>query len=142
MGISTGRFSKIINYITHPFDTNRYLYIIGDPPHILKNLKSALVSNETIIISNDVVMKYNLPSDKIELQHFCELIDIQNNSELLLTSKLKIDDIRCNNFNKMKVNKAKHVFSNDVSSSFQLLANENNKPEFITTAWFVTIVCK
>lgn len=70
------------------------------------------------------------------------MINIQNNSELFLTPKLKADDIRCNNFNKMKVNKAKHVFSNDVSSSFLLLADENNKPEYITAAWFVNIVCK
>lgn len=134
LGISTGRFSRISNYITHPFDTNRYLYIIGDPPHILKNLKQSLISNETIIISNDIVTKYNLPSDTVKLKHFYELINIQNNSELLLTPKFKIDDIKCNNFNKMKVNKAKHVFSNDVSSSFKLLADEHNKPEFIATA--------
>lgn len=142
LGISTGRFSRISNYITHPFDTNRYLYIIGDPPHILKNLKQSLVSNETIILSNETITKYNLPSDTVKLKHFYELINIQNNSELLLTPKFKIDDIKCNNFNKMKVNKAKHVFSNDVSSSFKLLAYEHNKPEFITTAWFVQIVCK
>jgi hypothetical protein len=30
LGISTGRFSKISNYIIHPCDSNRYLYIIGD----------------------------------------------------------------------------------------------------------------
>lgn len=142
IGISTGRFSKIINSITHPFDSNRSLYIIGDPPHILKNLKQALVSNGTIILSNHIVIKYNLPCDKIQLKHFYELINIQNDSELVLTPKLKVDDIRCNNFNKMKVNKAKHVFSNDVSSSFLLLADENNRPEYITTAWFVKIVSK
>lgn len=142
LGINTGRFSKIIISITHPFDANRLLYIIGDPPHILKNLKQALVSNGTIIVSNDVVIKYNLPCNQIKLKHFDELINIQNNSELFLTPRLKPDDIRCNNFNKMKVNKAKHVFSNDVSSSFLLLADENNKPEYITTAWFVKIISK
>jgi len=40
----------------------------------------------------------------------------------------------------MKVNKAKNIFSNDVSSSFELLADELNKPEFITTAWFVKMI--
>lgn len=29
LGISTGRFSKIINSIRHPFDTNRFLYIMA-----------------------------------------------------------------------------------------------------------------
>lgn len=129
---------KIVSSIPHlfnnPFDPTRYLYIIADPPHILKNLKEALCNNELIIISNDLVLKYNLPSNKIELKHFNELINIQENSELLLTPRLKLDDITSNNFSKMKVNKAKHVFSHDVSSSFELLAVENNKPEFISTA--------
>lgn len=48
-------------------------------------------------------------------------------SNLLLTPKLKADDIKCNTFNKMKVNKAKHVFSHDVSCSFNLLSDENNR---------------
>lgn len=146
LGISTNRFSKIKNYIIHPFDSTRYLYIIPDPPHILKNLKQSLLSNGILIISDDIVLKYNLPSDKIELKielnNFNELINIQENSELLLTPKFKIDDIKCNNFSKMKVNKAKNMFSHDVSSSFELLADNNNKPEFISTAWFVKIVCK
>lgn len=94
-----------------------------------------------IFISHDVVLKYNLPSNKIELRHFHELINIQENLKLL-TLKLNINDITCNNFSKIKVNKAKYVFSHDVSSSFELLALENNKPEFISTAWFVKIVCK
>lgn len=142
LGISTNRFSKVRNYIIHPFDSTRYLYIIPDPPHILKNLKQSLLSNGILTISDDIVLKYNLPSDKIELKHFNELINIQENSELLLTPKFKIDDIKCNNFSKMKVNKAKNMFSHDVSSSFELLADNNNKPEFISTAWFVKIVCK
>lgn len=142
LGISTGRCNEIINKITLPLYTNRNLFIIGDAVYIFKNLKQALVNNETVIISDDIVLKYNIPSNKIELKHFFELIDIQNDCELLLTPKLTKDDIVCNNFNKMKVSKAKHIFSNDVSSSLQLLADKNNKPEYITTAWFVKIVCK
>jgi len=60
LGISTGRFSKITNCITHPFDPNRYLYIIADPPHIFKNLKQALITNHDITIPNNIVFKYNL----------------------------------------------------------------------------------
>jgi len=132
LNISTGKYSKIKNKIIHLFDSTRYLYIIADPPHVLKNLKQALINNESITISDDIIRKYNLPSNKIELKHFNELIDVQEDSELLLTPKLTINDIKCNNFNKMKVNKAKQVFSHDVSCSFELLASEINKPEFIT----------
>lgn len=134
LDISTGRFSQIKNFITHPFHSTRKLYVIADPPHILKNLKQALLNNGTLTISDDTVRKYKLPSNKIELRHFNELLNIQENSELLLTPALKADDIKCNTFSKMKVNKAKHVFSHDVSSAFKLLADENDKPEYIYIA--------
>jgi len=142
LGISGNRFSKIKNYIIHPFDSTRNLYIIADPPHILKNLKQALLNNGILTISDDIVRKYNLPSNKIELEHFKELINIQENSELLLTPKFNMDDLKCNNYMKMKVNKAKKMFDYDVGCTFEVLADENNKPEFITTAWFVKLVCK
>jgi len=59
-----------------------------------------------------------------------------------LTPTLKINDLICNNFDKMKVNKAKNIFFSDVNSSSALLTGELNKPEFITTAWFVKIISK
>lgn len=142
LGISTGMSGEIVNRIVHPFDVNRYLYIIADPPHVFKNLKQALINNEIITISEDIVIKYNLPTNKVKLKHFNELISIQDNCELLLTPKLSTSDICTNNFNKMKVNKARNVFSNDVSSSFELLADENKSPEYVTTAWFVKIVSR
>lgn len=70
LGISTGRHSEIVNHVTHPFDASRNLYIIGDPPHVFKNLKQSLINNEIIIIPNDIVRKYNLPTNEIKLQHF------------------------------------------------------------------------
>lgn len=45
LGISNGRYSTIVNYIVHPFDKSRYLFIIADPPHVYKNLKQALINN-------------------------------------------------------------------------------------------------
>lgn len=143
LGISTGRFNKITNSIIHPFDPNRHLYIIADPPHIFKNVKQALITNHVITVPDNLVLKYNLPSNKIDIRHFKKLINTQVESEILLTPKLKISDIDCtNNFNKMRVSKAIHVFANDVSSSLELLADFQNKPEYITTAWFVKIVRK
>ena len=84
-----------------------------------------------------MMIKYKLPSNKILSKHFFQLIDIQHNCELLLTPRLKINDLIYNNFNKMKVNKAENVFSNDVSSSFKLLADEFNK-----TVYYYCMVCK
>lgn len=142
LGISTGRYTKMKNYIVHPSDPTRNLFIIADPPHILKNLKQALINNEFMTVSDDIMVKYNLPSNKIELEYFKDLIQVQENSELLLTPKLNMNDFKPNNFAKMKVNKAKNLFSQDVSSSFKLVAAERNQPEFLSTAWFVQIVSK
>ena len=119
------------------------MYITADPPHLLKNIKQALISNHIITIPDNIVCKYNLLSNKIELRHFNELMSIQENCELLLTPKLQRDDINSTNtFNKMKVGKATNFFSNDVSSSLQLLATCKNIPEYRSAAWFVTIVRK
>ncbi|KYN01653.1 hypothetical protein ALC62_07550 [Cyphomyrmex costatus] len=42
----------------------------------------------------------------------------------------------------MRVNKAKNVFSNHVSSALEFLTNENHKLEYITTSWFVKQISK
>lgn len=42
----------------------------------------------------------------------------------------------------MRVNKVRNVFSTHVCSSLQFLTNENHKPEFHTTAWFVEQISK
>lgn len=139
--INSGRFTAIQNRIVHPCDSTRRLYVIGDVPHILKNLKQALINNGNITICDSIVAKYELPSSTIEIEHIKELIEIQDDYELLLTPKLRINDLRGNNFDKMKMNKAKNIFSQDVSS-LKLIALEKNKLNFLTTAWFVELIFK
>jgi len=76
LGISSGRYNEVINKIIHPFDSSRFLYVIADPPHILKNLKQALFNNKVITICNNTMIKYKLFSNKILSKHFFQLIDI------------------------------------------------------------------
>lgn len=83
----------------------------------------------------EFVIKYKLSCNRVEIAHFNELIESQKDLEFSLTSKLHYDDVKCTNtYNKMRVNKARNVFSIHVSSSLQFLAAENHKPEFRTTA--------
>jgi len=142
-GINVGRYSDVRNYISHPYALHRFLYFIADIPHLLKNLKEALVSNRFFILPDEFIKKYNLPSNRVEITHFNELIESQKDLEFLLTPKLQYNDVNCTNtYNKMRVNKARNFFSTHVSSSLQFLANENYKPEFRTTAWFVEQISK
>jgi len=93
-------------------------------------------------LPEDFVIKYNLLSNKVEIAHF-ELIKSQEDLEFLLTPRLHINDIQSTNtFSKMKVSKTKNVFSTDVSSTFEFLSDENCKPEFLTTAFFVKSISK
>lgn len=117
-GINVGRYSNLRNYIPHPSNSNRFLYFIADIPHLLKNLKESLINNKFFILPQEFVHKYNLPSNRVEIAHFIDLLESQKNSEFLLTPRLCIDDIKSTNtYSKMRVNKAKNVFSTDVSSS-------------------------
>lgn len=102
-----------------------------------------MINKKFFIWPQEFVLKYNLPSNKVEIAHFIDLIQSQKDLEFLLTSKLCIDDIKSTNtFSKLRVNKAKNVFSTDVSSLLEFLADENQKPEFLTTAWFVKTIFK
>jgi len=50
LGISNERYNEVINKIIHPFNSSRFLYVIADLPHILKNLKQALFNNKVITV--------------------------------------------------------------------------------------------
>lgn len=142
-GINVGRYSELKNYIPHPSNSNRFIYFILDVPHLLKNLKESLINNKFFILPQEFVLKYNLPSNQVEIAHFIDLIQSQKDLEFLLTPKLCINDIKSTNtFSKMRVNKAKNVFSTDISSSLEFLADENHKPEFLATAWFIKTISK
>ncbi|XP_025161594.1 uncharacterized protein LOC105180859 isoform X2 [Harpegnathos saltator] len=137
-GINVGRYSSVKNYIPHPSNPDRVLYFIADVPHLLKNLKESLFSNQFFLLPEQIVTKYNLPSNRVESAHFNDLIESQKDLEFYLTPKLRHDDIHCTNtYNKMRVNKVRSVLSTYVSSSLEFLAKENQKPELYTTAWFV-----
>jgi len=111
-GINAGRNYELVNYIPHPCDSNRLLYFIADV-HLLKNLKESLINNKIFFLPEDFVIKYNLPSNKVEIAHFLELIKSQEDLEFLLTPRLHINDIQSTNtFSKMKVSKAKKCVFN------------------------------
>ncbi|XP_072751046.1 uncharacterized protein [Anoplolepis gracilipes] len=92
-GINVGRHSDVRNCMSHPYALDRFLYFIADIPHLLKNLKEALVSNGFFILPDEFVQKYNLPSNRVEITHFNELIEFQKDLEFLLTPRLQYNDV-------------------------------------------------
>lgn len=107
-GITAGKYNKCINYVTHPFDSNRNLYVIADVPHLLKNLKACILNNKFLLLPKNIVRKYNLPTDMVQAKHFKEIILAKKELQFLLTPKISINDVNTkNNFDKMRVIKRK-----------------------------------
>lgn len=87
--IASNKYSKLVNCIPHPVDSNRKLFFIADAPHLLKNLKSALMNNKVIELPKAFVDLYNLSSAVVECAHLNELVDIQENLHFKLIPKIK-----------------------------------------------------
>ena len=141
-GISSTKMGVDKSHIVHPFDSTQKITFMADVPHLLKNLKSSLLSNKFFIIPNDFKDKYNLPSVKVDPKHLNELLNYQEDMELKLTPKLTSSHLDNKHFDKMKVSKATDVISHEVGAALKLVAKENDDDCLNTTAWFLQYVRK
>lgn len=141
--INVSRHSTIKNKCIHPFQSDRYLYFFHDVCHGLKNFKKRMLNHKIITIPDNFVKNYNLPSNKVNSQHFYELLDKQKDLHFLLTPKLKDDYLdRSKHFQKMRVPSASNVLSHEVSTALQFLSVECSKPEYKTTSWLVGYIAQ
>lgn len=138
--ITARRHCKVSNYIHHPLDNTRKLFIVPDVPHIFKNIKNMLMTNKVLFISDKIL--YNLPSNKICSSHIEDVINYQEKLEFLLVPKLSEEDLMPNHFQRMKVGKSRIVINHDVCTALKFLSEELNKSEYVTTAWFIDTVDK
>ena len=119
------------------------MYILADAAHLLKNLKACLLNNKFITIPFAIQEKYKLPTNIVHANHLHQLLLEQKDLNFLLTPRLCQSDIDSKNqFKKMRVNTAKNVLSTNVSSALEFLADENNAPQYLTTAWFIKSIAK
>lgn len=140
--IGAHRHSVIHNSVPHPMDSNRKLFFFADGPHLIKNLRTAIIKNKLIVLPEKFAKSHQLSSYIVKCSHLEELINEQENLDIKLAPKLKKDTLQLTQFNKMKVQKATNMFSKDVSSSLQFLSEERNINEYSTTAKFIEIISK
>lgn len=55
--IQAKQHSEVCNFIPHPYDFTRKIYIVPDPVHLFKNMKNMLMANKVITISDDIKKK-------------------------------------------------------------------------------------
>ena len=137
-GISCGRSVDTVNKVQHPAEDNHKLFFLADAPHLMKNLKSALVNKQNIYLPEWVVQVNNLTSNIVTVKHLSELLAFQDKLSLKLSPKLTSKTLKPNHFNKMKVANAMNFFSHSNSASLEyLVLQENYTPDLLTTAWFL-----
>ena len=87
--------------MSHPLDNSRKLFFFVDAPHLLKNLRTGLVNNKIVILSQNFVEMYKLSSCVVKCSHIKELVAEQENVKFKLAPKLDKDTITITNFNKI-----------------------------------------
>lgn len=142
VGIKAGRYSETTNYFLDPCDETRKIYVIPDAVHIFKNIKGMLANNKQMTIPQNIATQFDLPSVHINFSDIEELAEFQENLVFKLSPKLKEEDLHPSQFKKMRVSTSSNVISHAVSSGLKFLADELNKPEYATTAWFLDLVEK
>lgn len=131
-GVMSSR-SRTVSHVEHPCHPNDVLYFLADVPHIVKNLRAALVKHKTIILPPEICEEFSLSDPHVELSHIKDLIDFQS-IDAPLAPKLTKKDIDPNHFKKMNVGSAMHVFSNSVSAGLKYMVTRADRPEkYFTT---------
>jgi hypothetical protein len=135
-GVRVGRYS-LVNHCQHPVRKKDKLYFFADAPHLLKNLRSALLSHD-ITLPADVCQKYSLPHNVVSVHYLRLLEEIQRKKELKLAPNLKETHLNPNQFEKMKVATAAQVISKTTASALETLVKLEYLPtKALTTAWFL-----
>ena len=117
IGIASTR-TNVTPSIPHPSSTDRLLYFLADPPHLLNNLWNCVLSHQ-ITVSAEIVTKYNLRSNVVSGIYVTQLLDVQNCHELRLAHKLKPCHVAPTQYEKMRVCFASQFFSRSTASAIE-----------------------
>jgi len=141
IGIESTR-SRVISAVIHPCNSSdRLLYFVADPPHLLKNLWNCLLVHQ-VNLSSQTVQRYNLPSDVVKgFVYVSQLLDSQNCHELRMAYKLKSCHVTPTQYQKMRVCLAAQFCSRSTAAAIRTCVNLGILPvEALTTAWFLNFV--
>lgn len=136
VGITASR-ETVVNAVKHPAMQDQTLYFLPDVPHVLKNVRNCMLTQD-ILLPSDIVTQYTLPGPVVTVSHVQRLLEFQESSELKIAPALKRKHVKPKQFEKMKVSYAAQLFSHSVSSALRFCICANLMPaEALTTARFL-----
>ena len=140
LGIMCTAQLNIVHKFCHPLDSDNEICVLADVPHLLKNVRNHFVK-DIIVIPDEIVIQFNLPTNTVSVEHVRTLLEYQNTKDLKPAPGLNEQHLEPSHFDKMKVSLALNVFNKAVSAGLKLLV-ENNYLEknALTTAWFIDFI--
>ena len=143
--ISAGRFSKINNvqeYLINDTEKKKK-YFVADATHVYKNIRLALTDGNTLYLSQDVVSKYNLPTNEITIEPIKKVVEEDNKMELKIAPYLKETHLNPNHYQKMAVQGAMAILNHDTSAAIKFYISKGKiSQNHLTTAWFLELIYK
>lgn len=134
---------KTINRIPHPCSSQYELYFLADAPHLIKNLKAALVNGQDIALPDWVVKQQNLCSNTVTANHLHALLTFQGSMQLKISPGLTTKTLTPSHFDKMKVSNAMSFFSHSNAAGLEYLVRaHSHSTDLLTTAWFLKTMNK
>lgn len=128
-------------FTTHPIRPHESLYIFPDVPHLLKNLRSALMNDLIIKVALTIVQSEGLPCNEVQFRYLEQLEESQRRYQLKLAPNITVDILKPSNFNKMNVAAAAHIFSERTAAALETLVQlQIMERDALTTAWFLRTV--
>ena len=138
-GITCTKFA-LRNSIEHPCNSDERLVFLADVPHLLKNIRNSLLVNN-IVLPDDIVTKFGLPSNLVSFEPVKELVKLQTNSCLKLAPSLTKAHVTPGQYEKMRVSTAAQVLSHTTASALRFLVQCGQLEEkALTTAFFLDLV--
>lgn len=108
-------------YIINPYDTQNKVYLILDPPHMIKLIRNVLGTKQVLYNQNDVEIKWEF----IE-----KLVKLQIDQNINLGNKLNLTHLKFKD-KKMNVRLACETVSKSVSNSIKYADAHMKLPEFV-----------
>ncbi|KAG0434403.1 hypothetical protein HPB47_019133, partial [Ixodes persulcatus] len=137
-GIVCGKHSRLRNSYNHPCGGGRQLFFMADTPHILKNLRNHFTKGHTILIPDEYVQKYNLPTREVSISAIKELHEIDTENKLKLAPRLNERCLDPSHYDKMKLGLACRLLGHSVAAAIKYLVEQGDmEKEALTTAWFI-----
>jgi hypothetical protein len=116
------------------------LYFFADVPHLLKNVRNCLLTND-IILPSEVVNEFCQPTNTVSIKYICKIIELQEMPEIKIAPSLSSKHVDPKLFEKMKVKFAAQLLSRSTASALRFAVHDKQLPPTeLTTAWFLDTV--